>query len=137
MHIIQSNREEFKVGLRDMVQMSSASANPLVAPYNIVIENEQSCVIAAAECGISIPERIDLHFGETLRVWNLHVIRNGDVQHYLKSAFLALINYALENKYDSIVIEILKDAKPAANQSGFIVREASEPDTFYATKRLF
>lgn len=135
--IKQSNREEFKIISHNMIVFSALSVEPFGERDFLLLEGKDNYIIAATESGSAIPEEINLHFGNTLRLWNLRIIRGGDVQHHLKSTLIHLTNYALANKYDSIVIEILFDARPAAIQTGFIVRESSESDKLYATKRLF
>jgi hypothetical protein len=137
LQIKESNQEDFKILSRNMTLFSSSSVNPIGQSTFLLLQKEDSSVVAIVECGSAIPEEVDLHFGKTLRYWNLWIARAGDTQHYLKSALTYLAAYALKNKYDSIVIEILPEARPATIQTGFIVRESPESDKLYATKRLF
>jgi hypothetical protein len=137
LQIKESNREEFQILSPGMRLVSPSLIKSLSRSNFITLNEKDSNPIAIAECGTAIPEEIDLHFGETLRFWNIKIIRAGDAQYYLNSALIYFAAYALKNRYDSIVIEILPDARPAAIQSGFIVRESAESDKLYATKRLF
>lgn len=78
----------------------------------------------------------NIAFGKSLTVWNFHVAREGSLVDNVSELFRAIENYARDHNYESIFILGNLNLIVSARANGYVVRDGSNPDIKYITKRL-
>lgn len=120
-----------------MLRVSPPVPYPLNEPEIMSITNSEGDNISAFYLGRCIPEEMDLHFGDTYRIWNFVVSRSGEINSNIMETLKYLETKAIEDSKTSIAAKISKVGYSASKRLGFVVRESVEPDVFYITKRLY
>lgn len=126
-----------RILINQMAQVSDGIASNIYSSQQVLFNGAGGNPIAIATMGVVSPEMIDLHFGDTLRLWNVYIARENGIIINAITFLDEAEEFARVNSYSSIVSLMDKEMVPVAKPKGYVIREAHESDKIYITKRLF